>query len=94
MMRDTVVLNCDLGFRLNLQVKARLYGINAPEMRGLPRAEGIEAKGILQDIIGDYQIGDEEDPPHPWLLIETRLIPSQKLVNGKLRTSSPDGKTK
>ena len=68
---DTVVLNCDLGFRLNIQIKARLYGINAPEMRGPERPDGIDSKSLLEDLIEAHRIDDQEDPHKPWLIIET-----------------------
>lgn len=68
---DTVVLNADLGFRLNLQVKARLYGIDTPEMRAPDRPEGIEAKSYLEDLIEEWRIDNQGDETgHPWLIIE------------------------
>jgi len=69
---NTVVLICDLGFRVNLQVKAHLYGINTLEMRDPNSLEGIEAKSYLEDLIEEWRIDNQGDEVNnPWLLIET-----------------------
>ena len=45
---DTVWLNIDLGFETWLQnVACRLYGINAPEMRGPEKTEGLISRDWL-----------------------------------------------
>jgi micrococcal nuclease len=38
----------DLGFGISIVITARLYGINAPEMRGKDKALGITARNWLQ----------------------------------------------
>lgn len=44
---DTVTIEFDLGFHVNLTEKVRLYGINAPEVRGEQRPAGLEARDAL-----------------------------------------------
>lgn len=46
---DTITLTVDLGFGLKREGhKVRLYGIDAPEVRGEERPEGIEARNWLR----------------------------------------------
>jgi len=51
---DTITVDVDLGFHAWLRkVKVRLHGINAPEMRGPERPEGIVARDWLRrEILG------------------------------------------
>ena len=44
---DTVELEFDLGFRMSFRAICRLYGINAPEIRGASKTEGNIAKDFL-----------------------------------------------
>lgn len=49
---DTVTAEIDLGFMSHLKkVKLRLYGINAPEVRGEERPEGLKARDWLREQI-------------------------------------------
>lgn len=49
---DTITVDVDLGFRSWLKkVKIRLYGINAPEVRGIERPEGLIARDWLREQI-------------------------------------------
>ena len=49
---DTVRLVADLGFGLLSELgPCRLYGIDAPEMRGNERTAGIIARDFLRDVI-------------------------------------------
>jgi len=48
---DTVTAVIDLGFGISYKTKIRLYGIDAPEMRGSEREEGIEARDYLRELI-------------------------------------------
>lgn len=50
---DTVVCQCDLGWRISLKTSVRLFGVNAPE---LSTAEGQAALHFVQAIL---QPGDE-----------------------------------
>lgn len=49
---DTVTADVDLGFRSHLKkLKFRLYGIDAPEVRGEERPEGLKARDWLRERI-------------------------------------------
>lgn len=49
---DTITVTVDQGFHSSLEaVKIRLYGINAPEVRGPERPEGIKSRDWLIDQI-------------------------------------------
>ena len=51
---DTVVLDIDLGFNITLRSQTcRLLGINAPEVRGKQRLQGLESKKFLQNLLRD-----------------------------------------
>ena len=45
---DTVDAMVDLGFRSSVRLRFRLFGINAPEVRGPERAEGIQSTHWLK----------------------------------------------
>lgn len=51
---DTVEVDVDLGFQIHTKMMLRLYGINAPEMKGPSRVAGQAAKKFLQDMIQSY----------------------------------------
>lgn len=72
---DTVILKCDLGFRVSITIKARLYGIDTPEQGGWDRPQGVEARNALEDLedlIEEWRIDDQGDEVgFPWLTIET-----------------------
>lgn len=46
---DTCDLEIDLGFRILVKVRVRLYGINSPEIKGETREEGLRAKAFVED---------------------------------------------
>ena len=48
---DTIDVSIDLGFNLSKDVRLRLHGINAPEIKGVTRQEGLASKEYLQSII-------------------------------------------
>ena len=49
---DTLDLDVDMGFRAwRMSERFRLAGINAPEMRGESRAEGIAARDFIAGIL-------------------------------------------
>ena len=51
---DTVTVDIDLGFDVVLQKqKIRLLRINAPEVRGEQRAEGLKSRDALRERIGN-----------------------------------------
>jgi micrococcal nuclease len=48
---DTVTALVDLGFRINMEIKIRLSRINAPEIRGPQRPQGLVARDFLRELI-------------------------------------------
>jgi len=49
---DTVTADIDLGFKTWVKgEKLRLYGINAPELRGEEREEGLKSRDYLRGLI-------------------------------------------
>lgn len=49
---DTITVDVDLGFGVSFRkMTVRLYGINAPEVRGPERQKGLEARDWLRDRI-------------------------------------------
>lgn len=61
---DTVVLDVDCGFHMRIKASFRLFGINAPEMRG----DTLEAAKIARDALsamipgGDILIKTHKEP--------------------------------
>lgn len=54
---DTITVDIDCGFNMVLKgEKLRLYGINAPEVRGEERPEGLVARDWLRERILDKDI--------------------------------------
>ncbi len=54
---DTVTANIDLGFRSHMRkVKLRLFGINAPEMRGSEKEAGRVSRDWLREQILDKEV--------------------------------------
>jgi micrococcal nuclease len=48
---DTITVKVFLGFNIDFTMKVRLYGINAPELRGEERVNGLIARDYLRDRI-------------------------------------------
>lgn len=48
---DTIRVVLDLGFHLRYNATCRLYGINAPEIRGPEKEKGKEATECLKELI-------------------------------------------
>lgn len=46
---DTIAVEVDLGFELTQVMVLRLYGLNTPEIVGVEREKGLEAKQFVQD---------------------------------------------
>jgi micrococcal nuclease len=54
---DTILdLVLDLGFNVRVEIKTRLYGINAPEVRGLEKEKGIKTRDWLIEKMHDAQV--------------------------------------
>ena len=50
---DTITVTIDLGFNIKKREKIRFYGINAPELKGVERPDGIISKTFLKSLIDD-----------------------------------------
>ncbi len=50
---DTITVSIDLGFNIIKREKIRFYGINAPELKGAERADGLISKTFLKSLIDD-----------------------------------------
>jgi micrococcal nuclease len=48
---DTCTAKVSLGFNISIEIKIRLYGINAPEVRGANKLEGIQSRDHLRSMI-------------------------------------------
>ena len=48
---DTITALVDLGFRVQTQLKLRFYGINAPEVTGITKEEGLKSKNRVEELI-------------------------------------------
>lgn len=53
---DTVTAEIDLGFKIKIVEKIRLIGINAPEVRGDEREEGLISRDYLRSLILDKNV--------------------------------------
>ena len=52
---DTIWLSVDLGFGINFDLgPCRLYGINAPEMRGTERHEGVRSRDYVRSLLAPH----------------------------------------
>jgi len=53
---DTVTALVDLGFDVQFRCKLRLFGINAPELKGETSEKGKEARDKLTELIGGKKV--------------------------------------
>ena len=54
---DTVDVNIDLGFNLvHMKQRIRLFGVDAPELKGADKLDGLSAKSWLQAQIENKEI--------------------------------------
>lgn len=57
---DTVTANIDLGFGIWMQSqKIRLYGINAPELKGATKEQGLLARDFLAELVRGKEVALE-----------------------------------
>lgn len=82
---DTVDLAVDLGFRVVMRDRFRLYGINAWETKGEERDKGLLAKARLEELITGpltvHTIKDTRGKYGRWLAI---LYSGDLNINGTL----------
>ena len=48
---DTITVIIDLGFNITIKEKIRLTLINAPEVRGIERPQGLKSRDYLREIL-------------------------------------------
>lgn len=48
---DTADLLVDLGYKIRVEQRVRLFGLNAPEVRGETKEAGLKTKGRLAELI-------------------------------------------
>ena len=48
---DTVTARVNVGFKIEHEIKIRLYGINTPEIRGEEREQGLISRDRLRELI-------------------------------------------
>lgn len=53
---DTLDLSIDAGFHVWVKTRVRLYGINAPEIRGADRLKGLAATEALRALIDGKEL--------------------------------------
>lgn len=56
---DTITVTLDLGFNIKKREKIRFYGINAPELKGIERADGLISKTFLKSLVDDAIFKDK-----------------------------------
>lgn len=59
---DTITLEVNLGFDIIKTEKIRLYGINAPELRGAEREDGLKSRDALRKKILNKEVRLETLP--------------------------------
>ena len=53
---DTITLTIDLGMGISMTERVRLYGINAPELRGSERVDGLKSRDALRKLILNKEV--------------------------------------
>ena len=53
---DTIDVDLDLGFNIHYKQRFRLYGINAPEVRGIEKVAGKASKEALKQMIAGKSV--------------------------------------
>lgn len=86
---DTCTVLVDLGFRCSVEVKVRLLGINAPELRGDTKDAGVAARDYLAGLIlgRDVFLKTEKDKQEKygrWLGVIYLRLDDNKSVNQKM----------
>ena len=83
---DTCTILVDLGFRVQIEIKVRLLGINAPELKGVTKDAGIAARDYLIGLIGNKEVyiktyKDKQEKYGRWLGIIYLSEHSESSVN-------------
>jgi len=53
---DTYDIEIDLGFKIRIDRRLRLWGYNTPEVRGVEKVDGIRVTNHVKDILEGQQI--------------------------------------
>ena len=86
---DTITVDIDLGFGIKLtDQKIRLFGINAPELKGKTKTEGIKSRDKLTELILNKQIKIQtiKDKKEKYGRILGKIWIDETLVNDVLIT--------
>lgn len=87
---DTVTALVDLGFRTQIEIKVRFYGINAPELKGETKDKALLSKNRVIELILNKDViikthKDKQEKYGRWLgeIYIPNLLPSinQVLLN-------------
>lgn len=57
---DTITVVIDLGMNISVKETVRLYGINAPEIRGEERSDGLISRDWLRGVIQEAISGEQD----------------------------------
>jgi micrococcal nuclease len=79
---DTVTALVDLGFRINFEMKIRLTGIDAPELRDIEKPQGLISRDRLRELILNKEVilhteRDKQEKFGRWL--GTIFLPEEKI---------------
>jgi micrococcal nuclease len=86
---DTITVDIDLGFGIKItNQKIRLFGINAPELKGKTKAEGIKSRDKLTELVLNKQIKIQtiKDKKEKYGRILGKIWIDETLVNDVLIT--------
>lgn len=86
---DTITVDIDLGFGIKLtDQKIRLFGINAPELKGKTKTEGIKSRDKLTELVLNKQIKIQtiKDKKEKYGRILGKIWIDETLVNDVLIT--------
>lgn len=87
---DTVTAVVDLGFRTQIEIKIRFYGINAPELKGDTKNKAILSKNRVIELILNKEViiktrKDKQEKYGRWLgeiyIPNTTISVNQILLN-------------
>jgi micrococcal nuclease len=87
---DTITAMVDLGFHIQIEVKVRFFGINAPELKGDTKNKALISKNRVIDLILNKDIiikthKDKQEKYGRWLgdiyLPNTTISINQILIN-------------
>lgn len=86
---DTITVDIDLGFGIKItDQKIRLFGINAPELKGKTKSEGIKSRDKLTELILNKQVKIEtiKDKKEKYGRLLGKIWLDQTLVNDVMIT--------